>query len=161
MFQYHWHEAFKHGRSYGYYCCLSTFCDMTASFELYDGNWEFSLFVRNWNFIEKMNEYKNKNKIMITNWGMSFCHCSLNILQIVFICYANFWSQICDYDLCFNVYQEIITSAEFHPLHCNLLAYSSSRGFIRLVDMRQSALCDHCELLCVPHGGKFYKRGEI
>ncbi|KAF5933108.1 hypothetical protein HYC85_029279 [Camellia sinensis] len=38
---------------------------------------------------------------------------------------------------------EVITSAEFHPLHCNLLTYSSSRGFIRLVDMRQSALCDH------------------
>ena len=43
----------------------------------------------------------------------------------------------------FNFYSEVITSAEFHPLHCNLLAYSSSRGFIRLVDMRQSALCDH------------------
>ncbi|XP_030458258.2 serine/threonine protein phosphatase 2A 55 kDa regulatory subunit B beta isoform-like [Syzygium oleosum] len=38
---------------------------------------------------------------------------------------------------------EVITSAQFHPVHCNLLAYSSSRGFIRLVDMRQSALCDH------------------
>nr|XP_018677901.1 PREDICTED: serine/threonine protein phosphatase 2A 55 kDa regulatory subunit B beta isoform-like [Musa acuminata subsp. malaccensis] len=37
---------------------------------------------------------------------------------------------------------EVITSAEFHPAYCNLLAYSSSRGFIRLVDMRQSALCD-------------------
>ncbi|XP_022135336.1 serine/threonine protein phosphatase 2A 55 kDa regulatory subunit B beta isoform-like [Momordica charantia] len=42
---------------------------------------------------------------------------------------------------------EIITSAEFHPLHCNLLAYSSSRGFIRLVDMRQSALCDRSATL--------------
>ncbi|CAA2992752.1 serine threonine phosphatase 2A 55 kDa regulatory subunit B beta isoform-like isoform X1 [Olea europaea subsp. europaea] len=38
---------------------------------------------------------------------------------------------------------EVITAAEFHPFHCNLLAYSSSRGFIRVVDMRQSALCDH------------------
>ncbi|EYU22145.1 hypothetical protein ABFS82_09G018100 [Erythranthe guttata] len=38
---------------------------------------------------------------------------------------------------------EVITVAEFHPFHCNLLAYSSSRGFIRLVDMRQSAICDH------------------
>ncbi|KAJ6805379.1 serine/threonine protein phosphatase 2A 55 kDa regulatory subunit B beta isoform-like isoform X5 [Iris pallida] len=37
---------------------------------------------------------------------------------------------------------EVITAAEFHPTCCNLLAYSSSRGFIRLVDMRQSALCD-------------------
>ncbi|OVA20756.1 Protein phosphatase 2A [Macleaya cordata] len=37
---------------------------------------------------------------------------------------------------------EVITSAEFHPIYCNILAYSTSRGFIRLVDMRRSALCD-------------------
>lgn len=37
---------------------------------------------------------------------------------------------------------EVITSAEFHPTHCNTLAYSSSKGSIRLIDMRQSALCD-------------------
>ncbi|XP_057985840.1 serine/threonine protein phosphatase 2A 55 kDa regulatory subunit B beta isoform isoform X3 [Hevea brasiliensis] len=37
---------------------------------------------------------------------------------------------------------EVITSAEFHPTHCNMLAYSSSKGAIRLIDMRQSALCD-------------------
>ncbi|OVA07263.1 Protein phosphatase 2A [Macleaya cordata] len=37
---------------------------------------------------------------------------------------------------------EVITSAEFHPTHCNTLAYSSSKGTIRLIDMRQSALCD-------------------
>ncbi|XP_077210025.1 serine/threonine protein phosphatase 2A 55 kDa regulatory subunit B beta isoform-like isoform X2 [Tasmannia lanceolata] len=37
---------------------------------------------------------------------------------------------------------EVITSAEFHPTHCNMLSYSSSKGSIRLVDLRQSALCD-------------------
>uniref|UniRef100_A0ACD5VMU0 Uncharacterized protein n=1 Tax=Avena sativa TaxID=4498 RepID=A0ACD5VMU0_AVESA len=37
---------------------------------------------------------------------------------------------------------EVITCAEFHPSHCNTLAYSSSKGSIRLVDLRQSALCD-------------------
>ncbi|XP_044486540.1 serine/threonine protein phosphatase 2A 55 kDa regulatory subunit B beta isoform-like isoform X2 [Mangifera indica] len=42
---------------------------------------------------------------------------------------------------------EVITSAEFHPTHCNLLAYSSSKGSIRLIDLRQSALCDsHAKL---------------
>ncbi|KAF7806066.1 serine/threonine protein phosphatase 2A 55 kDa regulatory subunit B beta isoform-like isoform X1 [Senna tora] len=56
-------------------------------------------------------------------------------------------------DQCFNIIDmkpsnmedltEVITSAEFHPLHCNLLAYSSSRGFIRLSDLRQAAICDH------------------
>uniref|UniRef100_A0A2P2MMU1 Serine/threonine-protein phosphatase 2A 55 kDa regulatory subunit B n=1 Tax=Rhizophora mucronata TaxID=61149 RepID=A0A2P2MMU1_RHIMU len=42
---------------------------------------------------------------------------------------------------------EVITSAEFHPSHCNMLAYSSSKGSIRLIDLRQSALCDsHAKL---------------
>eukprot|EP01018_Ginkgo_biloba_P008821 Gb_17005 [translate_table: standard] len=55
-------------------------------------------------------------------------------------------------DQCFNILDikpanmedltEVITSAEFHPTHCNMLAYSTSKGSIRLVDMRQSALCD-------------------
>ncbi|XP_042444617.1 serine/threonine protein phosphatase 2A 55 kDa regulatory subunit B beta isoform-like [Zingiber officinale] len=38
---------------------------------------------------------------------------------------------------------EVITSAEFHPTHCNLLAYSSSKGSVRLIDLRQSSLCDN------------------
>ncbi|KAI9319403.1 protein phosphatase PP2A regulatory subunit B [Dichotomocladium elegans] len=37
---------------------------------------------------------------------------------------------------------EVITSAEFHPIHCNLFMYSSSKGSIKLSDMRTSALCD-------------------
>lgn len=37
---------------------------------------------------------------------------------------------------------EVITSAEFHPQHCNLFIYSSSKGTIKLADMRESALCD-------------------
>lgn len=37
---------------------------------------------------------------------------------------------------------EVITAAEFHPHHCNLFVYSSSKGTLRLCDMRESALCD-------------------
>ena len=37
---------------------------------------------------------------------------------------------------------EVITAAEFHPLHCNLFMYSSSKSNIKLADMRDSALCD-------------------
>ena len=37
---------------------------------------------------------------------------------------------------------EVITCSIFHPTHCNILTYSSSRGSIRLVDLRTSALCD-------------------
>jgi serine/threonine-protein phosphatase 2A regulatory subunit B len=38
---------------------------------------------------------------------------------------------------------EVITAAEFHPNHCNQFMYSSSKGTIKLADMRQSALCDN------------------
>jgi serine/threonine-protein phosphatase 2A regulatory subunit B len=37
---------------------------------------------------------------------------------------------------------EVITTAEFHPQHCNIFMYSSSKGTIKLADMRASALCD-------------------
>ncbi|KAI3654470.1 hypothetical protein MP228_001189 [Amoeboaphelidium protococcarum] len=37
---------------------------------------------------------------------------------------------------------EVITAAEFHPLLCNQFVYSSSKGTIKLADMRQQALCD-------------------
>jgi len=42
---------------------------------------------------------------------------------------------------------EVITSATFHPSSCNVLIYSSSRGSIRLGDLRDSALCDHHQKL--------------
>lgn len=55
-------------------------------------------------------------------------------------------------DHCFNIVDikppnmeeltEVITAAQCHPNHCNLLIYSSSKGVIKLCDMRQSALCD-------------------
>jgi len=37
---------------------------------------------------------------------------------------------------------EVITTACMHPTNCNILMYSSSRGNIRLADMREAALCD-------------------
>jgi hypothetical protein len=37
---------------------------------------------------------------------------------------------------------EVITAAEFHPSSCNLFCYSSSKGTVKLADMRDSALCD-------------------
>ena len=37
---------------------------------------------------------------------------------------------------------EVITAAEFHPQHCNVFVYSSSKGTVRLCDMRDNALCD-------------------
>jgi serine/threonine-protein phosphatase 2A regulatory subunit B len=46
---------------------------------------------------------------------------------------------------------EVITASEFHPRECNLFVYSSSKGTIRLCDMRSSALCD-------THSKRKYKR---
>ena len=38
---------------------------------------------------------------------------------------------------------EVITASEFHPKECNHFVYSSSKGTIRLCDMRSAALCDN------------------
>ena len=48
---------------------------------------------------------------------------------------------------------EVITATEFHPFHCNLFMYSSSKSSIKLADMRDSALCDKyakCTLALLP-----------
>jgi hypothetical protein len=37
---------------------------------------------------------------------------------------------------------QVITCADFHPSHCSLFAFSSSKGCIRLGDLRSAALCD-------------------
>lgn len=37
---------------------------------------------------------------------------------------------------------EVITSAEFHPLDCNLFLYSSSKGTVKMADMRTNSLCE-------------------
>lgn len=38
--------------------------------------------------------------------------------------------------------RQVITSADFHPQSCSIFAFSSSKGCIRLADMREAALCD-------------------
>jgi serine/threonine-protein phosphatase 2A regulatory subunit B len=38
--------------------------------------------------------------------------------------------------------REVITAAEFHPQHCNIFVYSTSRGNLYCADMRQRSLCD-------------------
>ncbi|XP_065919488.1 serine/threonine-protein phosphatase 2A 55 kDa regulatory subunit B alpha isoform-like isoform X2 [Dysidea avara] len=46
---------------------------------------------------------------------------------------------------------EVITAAEFHPINCNEFVYSSSKGSIRLCDMRAKALCDeHAKIFDEP-----------
>jgi serine/threonine-protein phosphatase 2A regulatory subunit B len=38
---------------------------------------------------------------------------------------------------------EVITSAEFHPINCNHFVYSTSKGVVKLADLRAYALCDN------------------
>eukprot|EP00744_Colponema_vietnamica_P001715 GILI01002813.1.p1 GENE.GILI01002813.1~~GILI01002813.1.p1 ORF type:complete len:472 (+),score=75.06 GILI01002813.1:222-1637(+) len=46
---------------------------------------------------------------------------------------------------------EVITSSEFHPQHAHMFMYSSSRGTIKLGDLRESSLCDrHAKLFEEP-----------
>ncbi|KAL5713444.1 hypothetical protein ACHQM5_015516 [Ranunculus cassubicifolius] len=66
--------------------------------------------------------------LRINLWNLEICNQSFNIVDV---------KPVNMEDL-----TEVITCAEFHPTHCNTLAYSSSKGTIRLIDMRQSALCD-------------------
>lgn len=37
---------------------------------------------------------------------------------------------------------EVITTAHWHPQHCHLFAFGTSRGYVKLCDMRTAALCD-------------------
>ena len=46
---------------------------------------------------------------------------------------------------------EVITAAEFHPQQTNTLVYSSSKGVVRLCDLRERALCDR-------GGGKVFEQ---
>ncbi|VDD80314.1 unnamed protein product [Mesocestoides corti] len=42
---------------------------------------------------------------------------------------------------------EVITCSRFHPELCNMFGYSTSRGVVRLCDMRVRALCDNYVLV--------------
>lgn len=64
------------------------------------------------------------------------------------------WWHLNDTRTCFNLVDlkpddmedlnEVITSALFDPTTCHTLAYSTSRGVVRICDMRASAHCDRC-----------------
>lgn len=47
---------------------------------------------------------------------------------------------------------EVITTAHFHPTQCNLFAFGTSKGYVKLCDMRAAALCDR--------HAKVFKRDE-
>jgi len=63
----------------------------------------------------------------------------------------NVWHTECSNE-CFNMVDlkpsnmddlsEVITAAEYHPTSCNIFIYGSSKGCVRMGDMRDAALCD-------------------
>ncbi|XP_071267237.1 serine/threonine-protein phosphatase 2A 55 kDa regulatory subunit B gamma isoform-like isoform X5 [Salvelinus alpinus] len=81
--------------------------------------------------------YMSADDLRINLWHLGITNRSFNIVDI---------KPVNMEDL-----TEVITAAEFHPHHCNLLVYSSSKGTLRLCDMREAALCDkHSKLFEEP-----------
>ena len=72
--------------------------------------------------------YLSSDDLRINLWNLGIADQSFNIVDIK---PANM-----------EELTEVITSAEFHPSHCNLFMYSSSKGAIKLSDMRSNSLCD-------------------
>lgn len=73
--------------------------------------------------------YLSADDLRINLWSLGITNQSFNIVDIK----PNNMEEL----------TEVITAADFHPSHCNIMMYSSSRGSIKLGDLRESALCDH------------------
>lgn len=72
--------------------------------------------------------FLSSDDLRINLWSLETTTCSFNIVDIK--------------PSVMELLTEVITSAQFHPRHCHVFAYSSSRGSIKLGDMRERALCD-------------------
>jgi len=78
--------------------------------------------------------YISSDDLRVNLWDLSISDQSFNIVDIK---PANM-----------EELTEVITSAEFHPQHCHVFMYSSSKGTIKVSDMRSAALCDkHAKVL--------------
>ncbi|GJN89043.1 hypothetical protein Rhopal_002017-T1 [Rhodotorula paludigena] len=77
--------------------------------------------------------YMSADDLRVNLWNLNISDQSFNILDIK--------------PVNMEELTEVITAAEFHPVSCNLFAYSSSKGTVKLADMREQALCDkHAKL---------------
>ncbi|GAA5924554.1 hypothetical protein JCM3775_005408 [Rhodotorula graminis] len=77
--------------------------------------------------------YMSADDLRVNLWNLNISDQSFNILDIK--------------PVNMEELTEVITAAEFHPLQCNLFSYSSSKGTVKLADMREQALCDkHAKL---------------
>ncbi|KAK0142469.1 Serine/threonine-protein phosphatase 2A regulatory subunit B gamma isoform [Merluccius polli] len=92
--------------------------------------------------------YMSADDLRINLWHLGITDRSFSILRLVCMMLA----YIVDIKPAnMEDLTEVITAAEFHPFHCNLFVYSSSKGTLRLCDMREAALCDkHSKLFEEP-----------
>ncbi|CEQ40244.1 SPOSA6832_01861, partial [Sporobolomyces salmonicolor] len=72
--------------------------------------------------------YMSADDLRVNLWNLNISDQSFNILDIK--------------PVNMEELTEVITAAEFHPVSCNLFCYSSSKGTVKLADMREQALCD-------------------
>lgn len=112
--------------------------------------------------IQKISRTTNFNSL-VPIWRNLFAHLfpaekNSNFYLVFFFSRINLWHMEIT-DQSFNIVDikpanmeeltEVITASEFHPKECNHFVYSSSKGTIRLCDMRQAALCDtHAKRKC-------------
>ncbi|EDV22961.1 uncharacterized protein TRIADDRAFT_50614 [Trichoplax adhaerens] len=81
--------------------------------------------------------YLSADDLRINYWNLSRTDQSFNVVDIK---PANMEELV-----------EVITCAEFHPRNCNVFIHSSSKGTLKLCDMRAAALCDkHAKLFEEP-----------
>ncbi|KAG7276769.1 hypothetical protein CRUP_001910 [Coryphaenoides rupestris] len=93
--------------------------------------------------------YLSADDLRINMWNLGITDRSFSILPLDSEVWQNYIVDIKPANM--EELTEVITSAEFHPHHCHMLVYSSSKGTLRLCDMRASALCDkHTKLFEEP-----------
>jgi serine/threonine-protein phosphatase 2A regulatory subunit B len=91
--------------------------------------------------------YISADDLRINLWNLNISDRSFSMSFALRILLSHCHS-LCDVDIVdikpINMEEltEVITATEFHPSHCNLFMYSSSKSNIKLADMRDSALCD-------------------
>ena len=83
------------------------------------------------------------NSLSLNSDGESFLSCDDLRLNLWHLGVTSSCFNIVDVKpLSMESLSEVITSSDCHPSHCQMFLYSSSRGCVRLGDMRAAALCD-------------------
>ncbi|XRB24580.1 serine/threonine-protein phosphatase 2A 55 kDa regulatory subunit B [Pseudoscourfieldia marina] len=72
--------------------------------------------------------FLSSDDLRIILWNLEVAHQAFNIVDIKPTNMENL--------------TEVITTTDFHPSSCSVFGYASSKGCIRLSDMRERALCD-------------------